>query len=157
MRSSYAYRRTRTQHCVSAFRHRDRKKALTYSMHKVRCYCSGRPFRELEGFFWRSTRCLVKSSELQPHCKCKTCVLNSSVYRQVGSQWSWFKQTSARAWFTSLQSKSFITKFMAEGISIHDSSTQEVKPTSVAFEELFISRPPGCSLSSWEGSRVRTW
>jgi len=110
---------------------------------------TGRPFRELKGFFWRSTRCRVKSSALQPHCKCKTCLLNSSVYRQVGSQWSWFKQTSARAWFTSLQlaqSESFITKFMAEGISIHDPNAQEVKPTSVTFEGPFISRPPGYCL-----------
>ena len=130
-----------------------KKSTHLHMHHKVRCYCSGRPFRELEGFFWRSTRCLVKSSALQPHCKCKTCVLNSSVYRQVGSQWSWFKQTSARAWFTSLQlaqSESFITKFMAEGISIHDPNAQEVKPTSVTFEGPFISRPPGCSLPSLE-------
>ena len=32
-----------------------------------------------------------------------------------------------------------ITEFMAEGISIHDPNTQEVKPTSVTFGGLFIS------------------
>ena len=33
----------------------------------------------------------------------------------------------------------FITEFIAEDISIHDPNTQEVKPTSVTFERLFIS------------------
>ena len=32
-----------------------------------------------------------------------------------------------------------ITEFMAENISIHDPNTQEVKPTSIRFERLFIS------------------
>ena len=34
---------------------------------------------------------------------------------------------------------SFTTEFMAENISIHDPNAQEVKPTSVRFERLFIS------------------
>jgi len=38
-----------------------------------------------------------------------------------------------------LATPSFTTEFMAEGISIHDPNTQEVKPTSVTFERLFIS------------------
>ena len=38
-----------------------------------------------------------------------------------------------------MERQASITEFMAENISIHDPNAQEVKPTSVRFERLFIS------------------
>ena len=38
-----------------------------------------------------------------------------------------------------MERRASTTEFIAEDISIHDPNTQEVKPTSVTFERLFIS------------------
>ena len=53
-----------------------------------------------------------------------------------------------------VQAQVFITEFIAEGISIHGPNTQEVKPTSVRFEGLFISEHGGVVVRIFPGKGI---